>query len=787
MPFKDDSDQPVWHAGRMVSSADFTEQQINESVSGMVNVWAPLVPTDKHNGCIRLVPGSHKWDVLSLQPRRGQRSYHANKDSEGYLEVDTELMKTHEHRVVDIELNPGDVLLFKQKLIHSGNPNKTDGIRWSIDWRYQNAELHTLRNHEGHLARSAKNARSVVRGHSRWWERIPRERLKSQQQPVSSGAMMGLSDVAYSRLQTEGYIVLPGLIPPHLIQGAVRDCEQLADVLIEEMVAAGAPDRMAHEDFEHRLARVQQHSDSIRDIDISELKKPGLGELYMFPELLDIVETVLGGSEIRLYPDYSVSTKTPNKGRDHDLSNWHAGRMTVNDLQQELQSAEIKAVLDSMVNVWAPLVPVTRENGCVRVIPGSHKLDVMSLLPPPGSSAFAAQQQTGYLVVDPDLMANFECTAVDIELKPGDVMLFKQQLVHSGRPNLSEGVRWSLDWRYQDARFPTLLPIEGSLMRSEEFPTDVVRSPQDWVASKFAPPPPHRSKAMPIKIPKIPLPPGSTTSPAAALTTVAFSRADARKLEAQGFLVLKRLLPADVLKAAVKACEGIVSNIADELVRAGKIADPMIDQPFESRFAELQRRCPEDVPRIFRQELHTEGMGKLFFCPKLLDVIEHALGSNEVRLYPNYAGKRQAILCIPVQEGMTRPSHWVKVRLEPTVQPFHGGSRLACRSCEADGTFQPCYSSNPKRDYNTLATLPRTRPSIAIASFRPLLPPPCPPPSLPPLCSVPEVAVQGGRRDDRSCGVACRPHGEICRLYGAADQGQCIWDGECVGPAGAHH
>jgi hypothetical protein len=119
-------------------------------------------------------------------------------------------------------------------------------------------------------------------------------------------------------------------------------------------------------------------------------------------------------------------------------------------LTTHLSPTQVRDALNGMINVWTPLVPISRENGCVRVIPGSHKLDVMSLLPPPGSSAFAAQQRTGYLVVDPDLMAKYEHKAVDIELKPGDVLLFKQQLVHSGRPNLSEGVRWSLDWRYRN-------------------------------------------------------------------------------------------------------------------------------------------------------------------------------------------------------------------------------------------------------------------------------------------------------------------------------------------------
>ena len=96
------------------------------------------------------------------------------------------------------------------------------------------------------------------------------------------------------------------------------------------------------------------------------------------------------------------------------------------------------------------MVPVTKENGCVRVIPGSHKLDIVSLLPR------QAQQKGAYLEIDPEILKQHESQAVDIELQPGDILLFKQQLIHSGNPNLSEGIRWSIDWRYQDSRVPTL-------------------------------------------------------------------------------------------------------------------------------------------------------------------------------------------------------------------------------------------------------------------------------------------------------------------------------------------
>jgi hypothetical protein len=167
----------------------------------MVNVWAPLVPTTKRNGCLRLIPGSHKWDQLgSLLPKRNS--------TWGYLEVDTDQQHQQAHEVLDIELDPGDVLLFKQKLIHSGNPNVSDGIRWSIDWRYQNARLHTLKDEQGDISRSRLKPDAVVRdGHH--WATLPIWQGAKELNYVSTAKILGImrtEDVAVSRLNEEGCV-----------------------------------------------------------------------------------------------------------------------------------------------------------------------------------------------------------------------------------------------------------------------------------------------------------------------------------------------------------------------------------------------------------------------------------------------------------------------------------------------------------------------------------------------------------------------------------------------------
>lgn len=63
----------------------------------------------------------------------------------------------------------------------------------------------------------------------------------------------------------------------------------------------------------------------------------------------------------------------------------------------------------------------------------------------------------------------------------GDIVLFHQYLVHGSQlPNLSGKLRWALDFRYQDAAFPTLRKTQGHLARSEANPGGVVRDGEHW-------------------------------------------------------------------------------------------------------------------------------------------------------------------------------------------------------------------------------------------------------------------------------------------------------------------
>jgi ectoine hydroxylase-related dioxygenase (phytanoyl-CoA dioxygenase family) len=127
-----------------------------------------------------------------------------------------------------------------------------------------------------------------------------------------------------------------------------------------------------------------------------------------------------------------------------------------------------------MMNVWTPLVPARVENGCMQFVPGSHRQGVVT-----------HERETHYLKISDAVIGPVETRAVNIEVDPGDVVVFSNLLFHRGLPNHASQVRWSLDFRYQDATQPTLRPTQGHLLRSRAHPEQVVRDAEHWAQLSF--------------------------------------------------------------------------------------------------------------------------------------------------------------------------------------------------------------------------------------------------------------------------------------------------------------
>ena len=197
-----------------------------------------------------------------------------------------------------------------------------------------------------------------------------------------------------------------------------------------------------------------------------QLHGPKLFDLFFHARLLDILQFFLG-DEVRLYPNYTARAKLPEWERALVL--WHQDGGYTAQGQDGAEVAKMR-----MVNVWIPLVPAREENGCMQFVPGTHKLGIVP-----------HEKRAYYLEIAEDVLNEQLPKAVSIEVDPTDVVLFHNLLFHSGLPNKTDHVRWSMDWRYQDATQSTMRAQHGHLARSLAHGDEVVKSREDWAGRTF--------------------------------------------------------------------------------------------------------------------------------------------------------------------------------------------------------------------------------------------------------------------------------------------------------------
>jgi phytanoyl-CoA hydroxylase len=89
----------------------------------LVTVWIPLVDVNEENGCLWVIPASHKWGLL-----HGERGEDLNMRTKEDVEKKGE--------PIPLPMKVGDVLFLSNLTFHSSRPNRSNKVRWSIDMRY---------------------------------------------------------------------------------------------------------------------------------------------------------------------------------------------------------------------------------------------------------------------------------------------------------------------------------------------------------------------------------------------------------------------------------------------------------------------------------------------------------------------------------------------------------------------------------------------------------------------------------------------------------------------------
>lgn len=221
------------------------------------------------------------------------------------------------------------------------------------------------------------------------------------------------------RYREQGYAVVPGLFTAdELARWRGRLDELVAGdgprpdgllVMRDVMVAKGA---VAPEAPAEAIAKLQDFEND-----------PVLWSYVQHPRLLDVVEGFVG-------PDVaSIHTMLINKPPGVD------GR---HPLHQDLLYFPFRPA-DRIVAAWTALEPCSRENGCLVVVPGSHRGELL-----PHRNPDWEYLNTGYFGADGGPREE----RVHLEMAPGDTVFFHPLLLHGSGRNRTARSRRSISAHY---------------------------------------------------------------------------------------------------------------------------------------------------------------------------------------------------------------------------------------------------------------------------------------------------------------------------------------------------
>lgn len=277
--------------------------------------------------------------------------------------------------------------------------------------------------------------------------------------------------------ETNGYLVVGNVFnAERIINPVISEYETVLDGLIKTWITEGKlippPDDA---NFQDKLIHAYKNGcDYFQPLDISlptgdiEPNCPfhagsAIFNLMTDDNLLDIVEQLIG-SEITSNPIQHVRIKPPVTDLAGDEVRAH---ITKTGWHQDKAVTLEEADETNMVTIWCAITDATVENGCLQVLPGTHKAEMKPHCPLPQVSI-------------PDQFID-EQAVKPVPVKSGGVVIFHPMTVHGSLVNNTDGIRWSFDLRYNKTGQPTGRPqFPDFIARSRKNPETELHDAAHW-------------------------------------------------------------------------------------------------------------------------------------------------------------------------------------------------------------------------------------------------------------------------------------------------------------------
>lgn len=160
------------------------------------------------------------------------------------------------------------------------------------------------------------------------------------------------------------------------------------------------------------------------------------------PRLVEALAAVLG-PEVTFHGDYQLTPKLP--ASTLSAFPWHQDTLYYGRPSQHMH----------IVTVWLPLVEATEENGCLQVIPGSHRWGLLDGVRGADMNVYPLEDITA------------RGAPVAMPMQPGDVILMSNLTFHASHVNRTRDVRWSMDLGYSAT--PDLACLTAAARASHDF------------------------------------------------------------------------------------------------------------------------------------------------------------------------------------------------------------------------------------------------------------------------------------------------------------------------------
>ena len=288
--------------------------------------------------------------------------------------------------------------------------------------------------------------------------------------------------------ETDGYVLVENVLDPHkVLDPIISEYENVLDDLCRELYKQKEI-KSLHEDLEFDERIIQIYNETGRahsqffdfSLPFTDVKSntpfwsgPAVFNALTDSKLLDIVEELIGG-EITSNPVQHVRIKPPEDRLPKDENGFPIIGATI--WHQDHGVVTEDADQTDMITVWFSLTDTPVEAGPLKVVPGTHKGDLLTHC----TNYVGSEEQFRKLRQIPTKLFAQDL-GVPLPMKRGSAIFMHKRTVHSSLPNISNRMRWSFDLRYNPTgqnTGRTMFP--GFVARSRNYPESELRDPIVW-------------------------------------------------------------------------------------------------------------------------------------------------------------------------------------------------------------------------------------------------------------------------------------------------------------------